>query len=72
LGRYIISIGFVVFLLMVAYEYGWPRIALFDGWLRTERSRRIATVVGWVLTAGVLVMVGLRLWNTARDLWRGV
>ena len=67
---FIIGIG--GFLLMVAYEYGWPPVELFDGWLRTERSRNIARVIGWVLTVVVLIVAGRSLWFSVKDLWAGV
>jgi bacteriorhodopsin len=68
----LVFIGIVAFILIVAYEYGWPPVELFYGWLRTERSRTIARVIGWVLTVGLLVSMGLRVWNNTRDLWRGI
>jgi hypothetical protein len=72
LGTYIIYGGGFAFFLIVAYEYGWPPIELLAGWLRSERSRRIATVVGWVLTGAVLIIAGWRLWFTVKDVWAGV
>jgi len=72
LGYYLVYGGLLTFFLVLAYEYGWPPVVLFAGYLHTDRSRRIAVVIGWVLTVVFLGMIGLRLWKDVPDLYRGM
>ncbi len=69
---YIMLGGFLTFFVVAAWEYGWPPVGMLEGWLRTEKSRRIAVAVCWVLTAGFLVSAVLTAWNAARDLFAGI
>ena len=64
MGGYFVNVGFAAFLLVVISEYGWPPIELFDPLLRTEKSRRIAGIVIWVLTAAWIANIGYRLWSS--------
>ncbi len=66
MGGYLIIPAAAALMLMIIYEYGWPPIEMFDTMLRTEKSRNIARIVGWVLTAGLLLWAGLRLWSIFR------